>query len=82
MLRAPMTYRLPVARRLDGGVSHASREVDLSPARRETDIGLFFRRDILRGHLSAESFFEWRHNAPRAADGPVVEAGVKVRLVF
>ena len=82
MLRAPMTYRLPVARRLDGGVSHASREVDLSPARRETDIGLFFRRDILRGHLSAESFFEWRHNAPHAADGPVVEAGVKVRLVF
>jgi subtilisin family serine protease len=82
MTRAAMTYRLPVARRLDGGVSYASREIDLSPARRETDIGLFFRHDALHGHLLAESFVEWRHDAPHALAGPVVEAGLRLRAVF
>jgi hypothetical protein len=82
MTRAAMTYRLPVARHLDGGVSYASREIDLSPARRETDIGLFFRREAWRGHLSAESFVEWRHDAPHALAGPVVEAGLRLRVDF
>jgi len=82
MTRAAMTYRLPVARRLDGRVDYADREIDLSPARRETDIGLFFRRRAWRSHLSAESFIEWRHNAPHAAARPIIEAGVKLRLVF
>ncbi len=82
MTRATMTYRLPVARRLDGSVSYARREIDLSPARRETDIGLFYRRDGWRGYLSAESFVEWRHDAPHALAGPVVEAGVRLRMVF
>lgn len=82
MTHAAMTYRLPVARRLDGGVSYASREIDLSPARRETDIGLFFRRDAWRGYLLAESFVEWRHDAPHALAGPVVEAGFRLRFAF
>jgi len=71
-----------VARRLDGSVSYTRREIDLSPARRETDFGLFYRRDGWRGYLSAESFVEWRHDAPHALAGPVVEAGVRLRMVF
>ena len=52
------------------------------PARWETDIGLFFRHDALHGHLLAESFVEWRHDAPHALAGPVVEAGLRLRAVF
>ena len=82
MTRAAMTYRLPVARSPDGRVSYANREIDLSPAWRETDIGLFFRRDAWRGQLSAESFVEWRHDAPHALSGPIIEAGLRVRVAF
>lgn len=82
MTRAAMTYRMPVARSLDGGISYANREIDFSPARRETDIGLFFRRDAWHRQLSAESFVEWRHNAPQAPHAPVFEAGVRLRLTF
>ena len=82
MTSAAMTYRLPVARRLDGRVSYASREIDLSPVRRETDIGLFYRRKAWRAHLSAEGFVEWRHNAPQAPDRPVTEAGLRLRVTF
>ena len=82
MNRAAMTYRLPVARGLDGTVSHIDREIDLSPAQRETDIGVFFRHTGWRHHLSTESFVEWRQDAPHSSGAPVVETGVRVRLVF
>lgn len=82
MTHAPMTYRLPVSRHIDGSIAHAVREIDLSPARRETDIGLFFRRHGWGDVLSAEGFVEWRYNAPHAPAGPVVEAGIRLRLVF
>jgi len=82
MTAAPMTYRLPVSRRTDGSITHALREIDLSPAQRETDIGLFFRRRSWGDVLSAEGFVEWRHNAPHAPAGPVVEAGIRLRMVF
>ena len=77
-----MTYRLPVARSPDGRVSYADREIDLSPAKRETDIGLFFRREAWRRHLSAEGFVEWRQDTPHAKTSPVIEAGLRLRLVF
>ena len=82
MARARMTYRLPVARSPDGRVSYANREIDLSPAKRETDIGLFFRREAWRRHLSAEGFVEWRQDTPHAKTSPVIEAGLRLRLVF
>jgi hypothetical protein len=82
MTHAPMTYRLPVSRHIDGSIAHAVREIDLSPARRETDIGLFFRRHGWGDVLSAEGFVEWRYNALHAPAGPVVEAGIRLRLVF
>ena len=39
-----MTYHLPVARTRDGLVVRERRGIDLAPATRETDFGLFYRR--------------------------------------
>ena len=80
--RAEMQYSLPVARGAGGDVSYESREVDFSPARRETDVGLFFRRGWLGGALSSESFVEWRHDAPHAGKELLVEAGVRLRMAL
>lgn len=77
---AQMHYRLPVARQLDGTVLQEERHVDLRPARRETDLGLFFRRAGLGGKLRAESYVEWRHQAPHAKGIALVETGVRLRL--
>ena len=80
MDRAEMRYRLPVSRSLAGAVAFETREVDVRPARRETDLGIFFRRDAWRGSLATESFIEWRHDAPHGAGQTLVEAGLRVRL--
>ena len=80
MDRAGMTYRLPVSRSFDGAVTYDTREVDFRPARRETDLGLFFRRGGWRGSLATESFVEWRKDAPHAVGKTLVEAGFRVRL--
>ena len=77
---APMRYRLPVARRIDGAVLYEIRDADLRPDRRETDLGLFFRRAGLGGRLHAESFVEWRHRAPHAPHQTLVETGIRLRL--
>ena len=77
---APMRYRLPVARRIDGAVLYENRDADLRPDRRETDLGLFFRRAGLGGRLHAESFVEWRHQAPHAPHQTPVETGIRLRL--
>ena len=61
-------------------VAFETREVDVRPARRETDLGIFFRRDAWRGSLATESFIEWRHDAPHGAGQTLVEAGLRVRL--
>ena len=61
---AEMTYRLPVTRTRDGRVVQAQRQIDLAPATRETDFGLFYRRMSGGGRLSVESFAEYRRNAP------------------
>jgi len=62
----------------EAGGLMASFVVGLSPARREIDIGLFFRRRGWGDVLSTEGFVEWRHNAPHA----LVEAGIRLRLAF
>ena len=80
--RAEMRYRLPVARGAGGDVSYESRQVDFSPARRETDVGLFFRRGWLGGTLSSESFVEWRHDAPHGGGEVLVENGVRLRMAL
>ena len=80
--RAEMRYRLPVARGAGGDVSYDSRQVDFSPARRETDVGLFFRRGWLGGTLSSESFVEWRHDAPHGGGEVLVETGVRLRMAL
>ena len=77
-----MRYRLPVARGAGGDVSYESRQVDFSPARRETDVGLFFRRGWLGGTLSSESFVEWRHDAPYGGGEVLVETGVRPRMAL
>jgi len=79
---AEMRYRLPVARRRDGSVLHEERQVDLRPAERETDLGLFFRRSGMGGRARAEGFVEWRHQAPHAPGEIVVETGVRLRLAL
>ena len=80
MDRAVMTYHLPVARTGDGRVVRETRDIDLAPARRETDFGLFYRRMTDGGALSFESFVEYRRNAPHAGDAGLVEAGVRLRF--
>ena len=80
--RAEMRYRLPVSRGADGDVSYESREVDFSPARREMDVGLFFRRGWFGGVLSSESFVEWRRDAPHGSTEVLVEAGVRLRMAL
>ena len=80
--RAEMQYSLPVARGAGGDVSYESREVDFSPARRETDVGLFFRRGWFGGALSSESFVEWRRDAPHMGKELLVEAGVRLRMAL
>ena len=77
---APMRYRLPVARRLDGSVLYEDRHVDYRARRRETDLGLFFRRQGLGGRLRAESFVEWRYGTAHLPDTPLVETGLRLRL--
>ena len=79
---AVMRYRLPVARQLDGHVVHETRDIDLRPDHRETDLGLFFRRQGMGGRLHAESFFEWRYQAPHAPDHTLFETGVRLRLAL
>ena len=80
MERAVMTYHLPVARTRDGLVVRERRGIDLAPAIRETDLGLFYRRKTRGGALSFESFVEYRLNAPHAAGAPLNEAGVRLRF--
>ena len=80
MDRAGMRYRLPVSRSLTGGISYETRKVDFRPVKRETDLGLFFRRGGWQGRLATESFVEWRHDAPHAVGETLVEAGVRVSL--
>jgi len=79
---AVMRYRLPVARQLDGHVVHETRDIDLRPDHRETDLGLFFRRQGMGGRLHAESFFEWRYQAPHAPDHTLFETGVRLWLAL
>ena len=80
MDRAGMRYRLPVSRSRDGVVAYETRKVDFRPAKRETDLGLFFRRGGWQGRLATESFVEWRHDAPHALGETLVEAGVRISL--
>ena len=80
MDRAGMRYRLPVSRSRDGVVGYETRKVDFRPAKRETDLGLFFRRGGWQGRLATESFVEWRHDAPHALGETLVEAGVRISL--
>ena len=80
--RARMRYRLTVSRGAGGDFSYVSREVDFSPARRETDIGLFFRRGWLGGTLSSESFVEWRHDAPHGGGEVLVETGIRLKMAL
>ena len=80
MERAVMTYHLPVARTLDGKVVRERRDIDLAPAERETDFGLFYRRMTGGGALSFESFVDYRQNAPHAAGAALMEAGVRLRF--
>ena len=80
MDRAEMSYRLPVARTRDGQVVSEQRDIDLAPATRETDFGLFYRRMSDSGALSLDSFVEYRQNAPHAAGGGLVEAGLRLRF--
>ena len=80
MDRAVMTYDLPAARTADGRVISRRQAIDLAPARREIDLGLFYRRGWAGGAMSAESFVEYRHNAPHMAGAGLVEAGLRLRL--
>ena len=77
---ASMRYRLPVARHPDGTVLHEERDVDLRPDRRETDVGLFFRRTGRASRWQAESFVEWRHQAPHTSKDDLFETGIRLRL--
>ena len=78
--RAVMTYQLPVARTRDGQVRRRTHDIDLAPARRETDFGLFFRRMSHAGAVSFDSFLEYRLEAPHAGGTGLFEAGVRFRL--
>ena len=78
--RAEMRYRVPVSRGTGGSVSYETRKVDFSPARRETDVGMFYRRGWLDGAVAAESFVEWWHEAPHASGEALVETGLRLRL--
>jgi len=80
MDRAVMTYDLPVARTAGGRVITRRHAINLAPATRETDVGLFYRRSWGGGALSAESFVEYRRNAPHVAGAGLVEAGLRLRL--
>jgi len=79
---ARMGYRIPVGRNLDGTVRHVHRTIDFRPKRRETDIGVFFRRAGWDGRMRAESFVEWRHDAPHAAGDVIIESGVRLRFTI
>lgn len=80
MDRARMRYRLPVTRHAAGTVGYEIRDVDFRPARRETDLGLFFRRAGWNNSLSTESFVELRRHAPHMAGKALVEAGLRISL--
>ena len=80
MDRGAMHYRLPVSRQATGTIGYETRKVDFRPARRETDIGLFFHRTGFGNSLATESFVEYRRDAPHAAGAGLVEAGIRIRL--
>ena len=80
LARAVMTYRLPTARTLSGEVRFDHKDVNFRPAKRETNFGLFFRRDALDGRFSAEQFLELRQDAPHAGEKDIVNAGIRFRL--
>ena len=65
---------------LNGDVSFDPARSTFSPARRETDVGMFYRRGWLDGAVAAESFVEWRHEAPHASGEALVTAGLRLRL--
>ncbi|MBL6625387.1 MAG: S8 family serine peptidase [Alphaproteobacteria bacterium] len=92
MLAAPvqigdgnLVYDLPVARDLNGQVRFDQRHMALRPSRRETDLGLFFKRSWLNGALQSKTFVELRHDAPTAAaHGSRLQphAGMEMTLTF
>ena len=66
---AKFTYRVPVARTLDGGVTYANYVVDLGAGERELDYGLSYRLGQPQDMLGMVAFSEWQHGLPALQKG-------------
>lgn len=73
---AKFTYRVPVARTLDGGVTYANHVVDLGAGERELDYWWSHRFGQPQDMLEMVAFSEWRTRVASIAKG------TEQRLVF
>ena len=77
---AKFTYRVPVARTLDGGVTHANYVVDLGAGERELDYGLSYRLGQPQDMLGMVAFSEWRTRVASIAKRTEQRLGFRFKL--
>ena len=77
---AKFTYRVPVARTLDGGVTYANHVVDLGAGERELDYGLSYRLGQPQDMLGMVAFSEWRTRVASIAKGTEQRLGFHSKL--
>ena len=78
--QALMTYRLPIARSLDGDVRYATRVVDFGKISREVDFGLSYRQGAASSPLEFVSFAELRSNVAAITTGSEYRLGLRMKL--
>ena len=77
---AKFTYRVPVARTLDGGVTYAIHVVDLGAGERELDYGLSYRLGQSQDMLEIVAFTGWRTRVASIAKGTEQRLGFRLKL--
>ena len=77
---AKFTYRVLVARTLDGGVTYANFVVDLGAGEWELDYGLSYRLGQPQDMLGMVAFSEWRTRVASIAKGTEQRLGFRFKL--
>ena len=78
--QAPMTYRLPIARTLDGDVRYATKIVDFGKISREIDFGVSHRQGTASSPREFVSFAELRSNVAAISTGSEYRLGARMKL--
>jgi len=75
-----MTYRLPIARTLDGDVRYVTKIVDFGKISREIDFGVSHRQGTASSPREFVSFAELRSNVAAISTGSEYRLGARMKL--